>query len=192
VRALIAASIVCLLAVPVRAKYGGGTGTAYDPYQIRTPQQMNEIGLYREDWDKYFRLMADIDLRGCQGASFNIIASRDGRAGFTGVFDGNGHTISNLSYICHDNAWLGPVTVDCASGEIRFYVKVSTEWMCDIVRFKIDGWQMEYWSGEVDWTEVSFPVEAGRHTFEWRYHKDESHAPGDDTAWIDDIVFPIE
>jgi hypothetical protein len=47
------------------------------------------------------------------------------------------------------------------------------------------------WSGEEDWSEVSFPVDEGIRTFEWTYSKDGSDSEGDDTAWIDDIVFPV-
>jgi hypothetical protein len=38
---------------------------------------------------------------------------------------------------------------------------------------------------------VSYPVTAGRKTFEWTYSKDSSASEGDDTAWIDDIAFPV-
>ena len=51
-----------LLAAAAQAKYGGGEGTAQEPYLIYTAEQMNTIGLHREDWDKHFKLMADIDL----------------------------------------------------------------------------------------------------------------------------------
>ena len=83
------------------------------------------------------------------------------------------------------------VTQNCADGEIRFYVKVSCEETYDYLRFEIDGRLMDEWSGEVDWTEVSFPVEEDRHTFRWYYCKDESFSEGADTAWIDDVVFPL-
>jgi thioredoxin 1 len=33
-------------------------------------------------------------------------------------------------------------------------------------------------------------VDGGERTFEWTYSKDSSVSGGDDTAWIDDIVFP--
>jgi endoglucanase len=48
------------------------------------------------------------------------------------------------------------------------------------------------WSGEEDWAEVSFGVDEGTRTFEWTYSKDSSDSDGDDTAWIDDIVFPLK
>jgi hypothetical protein len=96
-------------------KYGGGNGMAEDPYQIWTPEQMNAIGTEPNDWGKHFKLMADIDLSGCDGKdgrpAFNIIApdADPGKdyyqgTGFTGVFDGGKHklwhlTIKGVSYL---------------------------------------------------------------------------------------------
>jgi len=82
------------------------------------------------------------------------------------------------------------LTLDCTSGEITFFCKVSCEQRYDYLRFFIDGTLEGEWSGDEDWTQVSFPVGAGRRTFEWTYSKDESFSGGSDTAWIDDIVFP--
>ena len=85
------------LTFPVRAQYDGGRGTAEDPYLIYTAEQMNTIGAEPNDWDKHFKLMADIDLSSYTGTNFNIIGNGMLPA-FTGVFDGNGHTISNFTY----------------------------------------------------------------------------------------------
>jgi len=76
--------------------YSGGSGTEADPYQISTAEDMQAIGPNEADWDKHFLLTADIDLSAYTGTEFNII----GRAfpSFTGVFDGNDHTISNFTY----------------------------------------------------------------------------------------------
>ena len=79
-----------------------GAGTEDDPYMIYTAEQMNKIGLYEEDWDKHFKLMADIDLIAYTGTGFNIIGyfvDWNDNKRFTGVFDGNGKTISNFSYV---------------------------------------------------------------------------------------------
>jgi len=97
----------------IDATFGGGTGIAEDPYLIYTPEQLNTIGLARCAWDKHFKLMADIDLSGYDGkegrAAFNAIGdylmwdegeeptSYSPGLPFTGVFDGNGHTISHLT-----------------------------------------------------------------------------------------------
>ena len=96
------------LSFPAYAQYSGGMGEPNDPYLIYTAEQMNEIGLHEEDWDKHFKLMADIDLSGYTGTDFNMIAAPkegvDGGSGrlneehFSGVFDGDGHMISNFTY----------------------------------------------------------------------------------------------
>ena len=83
------------------------------------------------------------------------------------------------------------VTLDCESGTIAFYLRVSSESGYDFLTFHIDGVEKDTWSGEEGWAEVSFPVTAGTRTFKWTYSKDGSVSEGDDTAWIDDIVFPI-
>ena len=91
------------LCVDVDEKYGGGTGEPNDPYLIYTTEHMNAIGAEPNDWDKHFKLMADIDL---SGYSYDraLIApdmntSELGIQGtpFTGIFDGNGQTISDLT-----------------------------------------------------------------------------------------------
>jgi len=86
-----------LITSTAQAKYGGGSGTAEDPYLIHTAEQMNTIGAEPNDWDKHFKLAADIDLKDFGGSSFNLIGS-DSQP-FKGVFNGNGHTISNLTYV---------------------------------------------------------------------------------------------
>jgi hypothetical protein len=83
------------------------------------------------------------------------------------------------------------VSLNCISGQISFYYKVSSESGYDYLRFYINDQEQAKWSGEEDWTEVSFPVTEGQRTFRWKYSKDSSGSNGDDTAWIDDIVFPI-
>jgi hypothetical protein len=86
----------CLVSLPAYAKYGGGIGEPNNPFLIYAANQMNEIGLHKEDWGKHFKLMAEIDLRICTGKDFNVIGIAFEDA-FAGVFDGNGHVISNFS-----------------------------------------------------------------------------------------------
>ncbi|MBN1361525.1 MAG: hypothetical protein JW993_13085 [Sedimentisphaerales bacterium] len=79
--------------------YGGGTGTADDPYHIWTAEQMNVIGAEPNEWDKHFRLMADIDVSMFDGREgrclFNVIGTQ--AVPFGGVLAGEGHTISHLT-----------------------------------------------------------------------------------------------
>jgi len=94
---------------------------------------------------------------------------------------------AEAGWIDHDQSTTLQVTLDCVSGNITFYRKVSCESNYDYLKFYIDGAEKGEWSGEQDWAEASFPVTAGTRTFEWTYSKDGSESVGDDTAWIDDI-----
>jgi hypothetical protein len=94
--------LVGILCSPVVAKYGGGTGEPNDPYLIYTAQQMNAIGAEPNDWDKHFKLMADIDLSGFLYQAALIAPDTNSAkeyqgTSFIGVLDGNGHTISHLT-----------------------------------------------------------------------------------------------
>ncbi len=112
-RTILALIVLCCMTVSAQGKYGGGSGTADEPYQIWTAEQMNAIGAEPNDWDKHFKLMADVDLSAYDGSegrpAFQIIAleTNSDRAGppqdlFTGVFDGNGHTIANFTLTAID------------------------------------------------------------------------------------------
>lgn len=77
------------------SKYGGGSGVAGNPYLIFTAEQFDAVGAEPPDWDKYFKLMADIDLGDYTGQELRLIGI-DATSPFSGVFDGNGHRISGL------------------------------------------------------------------------------------------------
>ena len=110
---------ICFFALPAQAKYGGGTGEPDNPYLIYTAEQMNASGADVSDWNKHFKLMADIDLSGFTGISFNIIGT-DYSHPFTGVFDGDGHTISNFIYTSVDESNVGLFgLVDDPNAEIK-------------------------------------------------------------------------
>lgn len=100
-------------------EYGGGMGTADDPFRIGTGGQMNEIGLHPEDWDKCFVLTANINLSSFSGTQFNIIGTDYDNA-FSGVFDGQKHTISYFTYSATDSERVGLFgVVDGDGAEIR-------------------------------------------------------------------------
>ena len=62
---------------------------------------MNAIGADPNDWDKHFILMADLDMTNFDGQNgnptYNIIGTSF-QSTFTGLFNGNGFIISNLSW----------------------------------------------------------------------------------------------
>lgn len=91
-------------------QYGGGCGTEQEPYLIYTAEHMQAIGATPWDWDKHFKLMNDIDLSGYTDDSFNTIGYYipfSVQVPFTGVFDGNDHTISNFTYYSADKSDMG-------------------------------------------------------------------------------------
>jgi hypothetical protein len=59
-------TLVGLSAAGAQARYGGGSGTVEDPYQIWTAEQLNTIGVDPNDLFMNFKLMADIDLAAYQ------------------------------------------------------------------------------------------------------------------------------
>jgi len=79
--------------VPELPTFSGGTGESHDPYLISTAAELNSIGQNPRLMTAHFRLIADIDL--ADDDSF-IIGGRWNP--FTGIFDGDGHTISNFSH----------------------------------------------------------------------------------------------
>lgn len=102
--------LTCLCVLPAGAKYSGGSGTAQDPYQIATAVDLIALGEAPEDYDKCFILTADIDLdpnlpgrkvfeRAVIAPDTNPSTLHYEGAAFTGVFDGRGHTITNLRIV---------------------------------------------------------------------------------------------
>ena len=77
-----------------------------------------------------------------------------------------------------------------ADGEFSFYKKVSSENGWDKLYFYIDNVEKGNWSGDVSWSQESYHVSVGTHTFKWSYQKDSSVSSGSDCAWVDDIQFP--
>lgn len=94
-KTLIPTLIACLYVASAQAQYGGGSGEPDDPYRIETAEQMNAIGTHPDHWSRHFRLVADIDLGDEALGEFNFIGTHEP---FTGVFDGNDHSISNFHF----------------------------------------------------------------------------------------------
>ena len=76
------------------------------------------------------------------------------------------------------------------AGEVSFFYKVSSESGYDKLYFKIDDVEKGNWSGEVSWTQATYPIAAGSHRLQWQYSKDVYVSSGSDCAWIDNIYFP--
>jgi len=104
--------------------YSGGTGEPDDPYRIGTAEDLNDIGNHPNDWDKHFLVVADINLADYTGRQFNIIGEYTKWPDyldepFTGVFDGNGHIISGLTYVGAESESVGLCRYLGTEGQIR-------------------------------------------------------------------------
>ena len=79
--------------------YAGGSGEPNDPYQIATAEDLILLGVRTCDYGKHFILTADINMEKVPGPLFlgHAVIASSSLPYFTGVFDGNGHTISNLT-----------------------------------------------------------------------------------------------
>jgi hypothetical protein len=94
------------VATPSPVEDLAGSGTERDPYLIYTAEELDTIGMFPCEWDKHFKLMADIDLKDFRGDRFHLIGVAPEPA-FTGTFDGNGHTITQFCYSCGDTDSVG-------------------------------------------------------------------------------------
>lgn len=80
---------------PVTPTFSGGNGTAADPFQISTADDLNVLSYVSDDdimRSSAYVQTADIDLT---GVAFTPISTLD--IPFTGTYDGGGHVISNLN-----------------------------------------------------------------------------------------------
>ncbi|MHC4508282.1 MAG: GLUG motif-containing protein [Planctomycetota bacterium] len=93
-------------------EYGAGSGTADDPYQIATAADLIALSKGPDNYDKHFILTADIDLdpnlpgrrvfdRAVIAPAVTVHTHTGGHGvdgtPFSGIFDGNGHTVSHLT-----------------------------------------------------------------------------------------------
>ena len=79
---------------------GKGDGTKTHPYQIRNAQQLDEI---RNDLSAHYELKNDIDLSSIS----NWIPIGDKNNPFTGSFDGNDYTVTNLKIVSSESDYVG-------------------------------------------------------------------------------------
>lgn len=84
-----------------------GSGSMGDPYEIASPEHLQWIAENPGEWDKHFVQTADIDMSAtsipCYNGGKGWKPIGDWWTVFTGVYDGQGHRISNLYLNKFDN-----------------------------------------------------------------------------------------
>ncbi len=116
-RIVFAILIITVVFSIANAKYSGGSGTSNDPYLISTAEDMNQIGDNSADWDKHFKLTADINLSNYTGTEFSRIGTST--VPFNGVFNGDGHTIWSFTYTAENSDYIGIFSTVGGSGKIE-------------------------------------------------------------------------
>ena len=104
-----------------------GSGTQQEPWRIESLAAFNEFAADEDYWDDYTRLETDIDLEGIDYTTAPIAPDTDnsnsGFQGtlFSGIFDGNGHTISNLAIdtTWDENDYLGLFGQIAQTGQVK-------------------------------------------------------------------------
>ncbi|MBE8951554.1 MAG: hypothetical protein SR1Q7_00210 [Quinella sp. 1Q7] len=80
--------------------FGGGSGTESDPYKISAVEHLQQLESDVSDGNtyegKYFKVTVDIDLNNINWEPIGY-ANGFAKRSFSGTFDGDGHTISNLT-----------------------------------------------------------------------------------------------
>jgi hypothetical protein len=74
-----------------------------------------------------------------------------------------------------------------SGGSVTFWFSVSSEVNFDYLHFLVDGLDQGAWSGVLDWQSVTYDLDPGSHTLEWRYIKDGSVTAGEDGALVDAV-----
>ena len=88
--------------LPSCDKYSGGSGASEDPYLLQTTDDIQYLANqpdaweFFNDWDKHFIMVNDINLAGHDINTIGWYWESSYNQPFTGVFDGNNHTLSNL------------------------------------------------------------------------------------------------
>ena len=107
------------LLAPAAPPYSGGDGSAANPYQIADVNDFLDLSATPTDWNKHFILTANIDLTDHPFTQAPIVS-------FTGVFDGGGHTISNLTIIAPTRDYVGLFGYIGQGGQVKNLGIVNT------------------------------------------------------------------
>lgn len=90
----------------------GGDGSEDEPWEICSATTLNRVGIHEDYLADHFELTQSIDMNDIDAESFHSIGSAD--APFAGTFDGDDHTIYNLS-------------IDSEEDEIGLFGVIGTE-----------------------------------------------------------------
>ena len=122
--------LFCSVTIPLSAQFSGsGSGTADDPYRIYNAVQLNQVRNFLNEEDVYFSLEADIDMTDWIAENNPVQGWQpigNSSSAFKGVFNGNGHIISNLWINRPDTDYIGLFGY-VSDGNVYLRVKFSCD-----------------------------------------------------------------
>jgi subtilisin family serine protease len=169
------------------------SGSSYDLVASKSGYGVDVATLYLGGSTQQDFVLPDVMLEDFESGNFAIYDwQMSGDAPWT-IDSANpyaGLYCSKSGTITHNQASTMELTLDAFSaGDVSFWYSVSSESNYDYLQFYIDGSLQNEWSGSVAWTQGTYAVSAGTHTFTWTYAKDYSVDSGSDCGWVDDILF---
>lgn len=114
--------------------------------------------------------------------NWSVVQSGDPAHGF----------VIESGFVVDGNAAVLSMEQDFLQGLVTFDYFVSSEETWDRLEFRIDDELIARWSGETGWRHFEWPLEAGAHSLEWKYVKDNNFSEGMDLARLDNILVPLE
>ena len=139
---------VCSFALAEESPFAGGTGTADDPWQIAMAEQLLALSAAVNDGSvggysgQYFVLTADIDLKDVAWqpiGHMDLTDMSNYSCMFMGTLDGQGHTISNVTFHS-DTPVCGVGVVGMNLGEVKNLTVENVDIRCeDIFSMAIGG-----------------------------------------------------
>ena len=130
---------VCSFALAEESPFAGGTGTADDPWQIATVEQLLAFSAAVNDGSvggypgQYFVLTADIDLKDVAWqpiGHMDLTDMSNYSCMFMGTLDGQGHTISNVTFHS-DTPVCGVGVVGMNLGEVKNLTVENVDIRCE-------------------------------------------------------------
>jgi hypothetical protein len=70
---------------------------------------------------------------------------------------------------------------------LSFWWSVSSEKNHDLLQFYIDGVLRDKISGNVNWQQKNYVINAGKHTVKWVYMKNGAVSTGADAGYVDTV-----
>ena len=125
--------------VKAESSFAGGSGTAEDPWQIATAEQLLALSASVNDGSVYgypgqfFVLTADIDLKDVEWqpiGHMDLTDMSNHSCMFMGTLDGQGHTISNVKFHS-DSPVCGVGVVGMSLGEVKNLIVQNVDIRCE-------------------------------------------------------------